>query len=106
MNDLHTGSLALELAERLDASALVNGGADRNDVDFGRIGAAHDRAPHFLTAFADALERTLAVHPQAIVLAVHGWNVVQPAVDLGLGARPLADPFVAPAGGAVSGDFA
>jgi hypothetical protein len=106
MNDLHTGSLALELAERLDASAIVNDGTDRNDVDLGRIGAAHAHAPHFLVALGEALERVLAGHPRATLLAVHGWNVVQPAVDVGLGARPVAEPFGAPAGGAVSPDFA
>jgi predicted heme/steroid binding protein len=106
MNDLYTGPLSLELAERLDASAIVNDGADRNDVDLNRIGAACSGAPHFLETLAATLEATLARHPRAIVLTIHGWNVVQPAVDLGLGTIPSGEPFQLAPGAAVSADFA
>jgi hypothetical protein len=90
MNDLHTGSLARELAERLGAGALINDGGDRNDVDLNRLSAAHDAAPHFLEALGDLVEEALARHPRLCLLTVHGWNVVQPAVDIGLGAAPGA----------------
>jgi hypothetical protein len=88
MNDLHTAALALDLAARLDASALVNPSADRNDVDLNRVTAAHDGAPAFLDALGDLLAEGLAAHPRLSLLTVHGWNVVQPAVDIGLGAHP------------------
>ena len=90
MNDLHTGSLARELAERLGATALINDDGDRNDVDLNRLSAAHDAAPHFLDALGDLVEDGLARHPRLCVLTVHGWNVVQPAIDIGLGAAPAA----------------
>jgi hypothetical protein len=90
MNDLHTGDLTRELAARLGASAIINDGTDRNDVDLNRITAAHEKAPHFLTALARVLARALDGHGRACLLTVHGWNVVQPAVDIGLGADPDA----------------
>jgi hypothetical protein len=89
MNDLHTGALTRILAARLDASALVHE-ADRNEVDCNRVSAAHDAAPGFLDAFAELVDELLRRHPRVSVLTVHGWNVVQPAVDLGLGVRPSA----------------
>jgi hypothetical protein len=66
----------------------VNDALDRNDVDLNRVSTAHDRAPHFLETLADLLERIVARHERAVVLVVHGWNVVQPVVDLGIGYRP------------------
>src|SRR5262245_65574173 len=106
MNDLHTGSLTRELARVLDASALVNETTDRNDVDLNRVSAAHDRAPGFLTALADLLEDGLARHDTLAVVTVHGWNVAQPAVDVGLGVRPSVESVGGGAGTAVSAGFA
>ena len=53
-----------------------------------RISAAAAHAPQFLHAVAAALDRLLDRHPQVTVLVIHGWNVGQPAVDLGIGVRP------------------
>ncbi len=105
VNDLHTASLTEELARRLDASALVNRDADRNVVDLNRIGEAHERAPSFLEALARLVRTTIARHGRATVLVVHGWNVVEPAIDVGLG---CASGAVVPADGsaAVSPAFA
>src|SRR5437870_1588237 len=105
-NDLHTAALTAELAAATDASALINSAADRNDVDLNRVSAAHDRAPWFLERLADVLAATLARHGRATLLTVHGWNVVQPAVDLGLGCTPGADPFSVGPDAAVSPAFA
>ena len=85
VNDLHTAALTAELARVTGASAIINTAADRNDVDLNRVSAAHDRAPWFLERLADVLAATLGRHGRATLLTVHGWNVVQPAVDLGLG---------------------
>ena len=106
VNDLHTAALTAELAAATDASALINTAADRNDVDLNRVSAAHDRAPWFLERLADVLAATLARHGRATLLTVHGWNVVQPAVDLGLGCTPGADPFSVGPDAAVSPAFA
>jgi hypothetical protein len=91
MNDLHTGAVTRELAARLGASAVINESSDRNDVDLNRISAAHDAAPEFLAALAGLIEDGLARHETIGLLTVHGWNVVQPAVDLGLGVHPSAE---------------
>jgi len=88
MNDLHTAELAMELAERLDAWAVINGDLDRNVVDLNRISEL-ERAP----VFVDELERAIdgaarvATGCRPLLLFVHGWNVLLPACDLGLGLR-------------------
>jgi hypothetical protein len=85
VNDLHTASLTEELAARTGAAAVINAVLDRNDVDLNRLGAAHDRAPAFLERFAEVLAAAIARHGRVTVLTVHGWNVIQPAVDVGFG---------------------
>ncbi len=105
MNDLHTGALTRALAARLEASALVNESTDRNDVDLNRISAAHDRAPAFLAALAELIADGLARHERIALVTVHGWNVVQPAVDVGLGVHPSRE-IVTGGGGGVSAPFA
>lgn len=106
VNDLHTAALTTELAALTGGTALVNAVADRNDVDLNRIGETYERAPEFLEHLQEALESTLARHGRATLLTVHGWNVVQPVVDVGLGCRPGADPFAVGRGAAVSPAFA
>jgi len=104
-NDLHTAALTLEVASATAASALVNTAIDRNDVDLNRVTTAHDDAPRFLEALAELLESTLARHGHVVVLTIHGWNVVQASVDLGIGYRPGRHAPSAPPGPTVSADF-
>jgi hypothetical protein len=106
MNDLHTASLTVELAARLGAAAIVNEKHDRNDVDLNRIVEAHAGAPWFLERLAATVDAVLTRHPRATLLALHGWNVGQPVVDLGLGCSPGDDPFGVGRGAAVSSEFA
>jgi hypothetical protein len=106
VNDLHTAELTAELAALLGATALVNARQDRNEVDWNRISAAHAEAPDFLERLAAVLTATIARHGRATVLVIHGWNVIQPVVDLGLGCLPGADPFAADPSAAVSPGFA
>ena len=106
MNDLHTGAVTRELAARLGASAVINESSDRNDVDLNRISAAHDAAPEFLAALAGLVEEGLARHDTIGLLTVHGWNVVQPAVDVGLGVHPSAEALAGRGGAGVSARFA
>ena len=85
VNDLHTASVTEEIAAATGASALINARLDRNDVDLNRITSAHDRAPVFLELLGELLTLALARYGHATVLTVHGWNVIQPALDLGFG---------------------
>src|SRR5262249_57814238 len=94
-----------ELGAATGASALINARLDRNDVDLNRISSAHDCAPEFLELLGDLLSLALARYGHATVLTVHGWNVIQPAVDLGFGCTqgaplggspPLSSPFPPP----------
>jgi hypothetical protein len=106
VNDLHTAALTAELAAATGASALVNAGLDRNDTDLNRIVEAAERAPRFLELLAAIVEEKLAAHERVTLLTVHGWNVVQASVDIGLGCRIEHDPLVVGARAAVSPAFA
>jgi len=106
MNDLHTASFTAELAALLGAGALINEAHDRNEVDLNRVSEAHQRAPWFLERLADLLDTAVRRHGRATLLALHGWNVVQPVVDLGLGCTPGENPFVVGRAAAVSPAFA
>lgn len=86
-NDLHTAAVAESLAARLGASLLANVAADRNGLDLNRIADVRARAPWFLEAIVEHLERIVARHGRALVLIVHGWQIVQPCCDVGVGAR-------------------
>jgi hypothetical protein len=85
VNDLHTASLTEELAAATGAAAIINAAVDRNDLDLNRVSAAHDGAPGFLERLGELVSGALDRHGRATVLTVHGWNVIQPAVDLGFG---------------------
>jgi hypothetical protein len=106
MNDLHTATLTHELAAATGAATLVNAELDRNDVDLNRLSAAHDRLPEFLEQLHALVRAALDRHGRATVLTIHGWNVVQPAVDVGLGCAADGDPFRVGPHAAVSSAFA
>lgn len=86
-NDLHTAGLALQLAERVDGSLVANPSLDRNRIDLNRIDEVSARAPRLLDSIASMVERAVAAHGRAELVFVHGWHVVQPRCDIGLGAR-------------------
>jgi hypothetical protein len=86
VNDLHTAELTWRIAETLDAAAIVNHGLDRNHLDLNRISQVTRRAPWFLALIEALLADLLDRHPTVDVLFIHGWNVIQPKCDIGLGA--------------------
>src|SRR2546428_11906927 len=106
MNALHTASFTAELAALFGAGALINEAHDRNEVDLNRVSEAHQRAPWFLERLADLLDTAVRRHGRATLLALHGWNAVQPVVDLGLGCTPCQNPFAAGRAPAVTPAFA
>ncbi|HEY2525342.1 MAG TPA: hypothetical protein VGI29_09815, partial [Candidatus Binataceae bacterium] len=97
VNDLHTAEITRELAARLGAGALINAGMDRNRLDLNRLSQVMSAAPWMLELIATRLERIAARHGRAVVLLIHGWNVIEPRVDVGIGAKS------APAGGLLPG---
>ncbi len=97
VNDLHTVEITRTLADRLTASALINFAMDRNRLDCNRLGQLVERAPWLLEMIARRVEEIVARHGRAIVLLIHGWNVIEPRVDFGMGAR-LRDGRLIPAG--------
>ena len=86
VNDLHTADVTNDLAAALDATAIINDGCDRNELDLNRISQVHRRAPWFLDLVVGEIAAVLARHRRAQVLIVHGWNTGQPKCDLGVGA--------------------
>jgi hypothetical protein len=87
VNDLHTAEITRELAARLDASALINSAMDRNLIDCNRIPQLAERAPWVLEIIAQHLAVMVECFGRATVLLVHGWNIIEPRVDFGLGVR-------------------
>jgi hypothetical protein len=87
INDLHTAEITRELARRLRAHALINVAMDRNLLDCNRVEEVARKAPWMLARMAELVARIAEEHRRVLILVVHGWNVVQPRIDFGLGAR-------------------
>jgi hypothetical protein len=90
VNDLETADIAWELASRLDAHAIVNHGLDRNEIDLNRITHLTERAPGVLALLSGAIEAASRDGHVPLVLFVHGWNMVVPCCDIGIGLRRRA----------------
>ncbi|MGH8013751.1 MAG: hypothetical protein ACREQ4_14760 [Candidatus Binataceae bacterium] len=102
VNDLETAAITRELARRLDASALINTGMDRNQLDCNRVPQLTSGAPWMLAMIAERLESAVTCASRVTVLLVHGWNIIEPRIDLGLGLRESNGRLVPPAGAHVS----
>ncbi len=87
VNDLHTADITRALARRAGAAALINHGIDRNRLDCNRIVQIAESAPWLLDLIAQRLAQVVARHGRAVVLLIHGWNIIEPRVDFGLGLR-------------------
>lgn len=87
VNDLHTADIAWQLAGKLDAHAIVNHSLDRNEIDLNRITHLTRRAPDVLALLSAAIEAASGDGQVPLVLFVHGWNMVVPCCDIGIGIR-------------------
>jgi hypothetical protein len=99
VNDLYTAALTRELAAAWTATGLVNGGCDRNEIDLNRLEQVRRAAPWLLDVLGDTVGAMVREHGRATVLVIHGWNVVQPVCDVGIGAVDRAGQCVAAAAG-------
>ncbi len=102
VNDLETAPITRDLAQRLGAAALINTGMDRNEIDCNRLSQLGSRAPWLLDLIAQCANRMVERHGHATVLLIHGWNVIQPRIDFGLGLRDANGRLRPPAGAQVS----
>ena len=102
VNDLETAAIARDLAKRLDAAALINAGMDRNEIDCNRLSQINARAPWLLDLIAHHVHQMIERHGRATVLLIHGWNVIEPRIDFGLGLRETNGRLRAPAEAHVS----
>lgn len=102
VNDLHTADITRELARRLDAGAIINAGMDRNRLDLNRLSQVMSEVPWLLELVAGRLERIVARSGRAVVLLIHGWNVIEPRVDLGVGVKSSGSTLLPACGAHVS----
>ncbi|MGH7963703.1 MAG: hypothetical protein ACRERD_18075 [Candidatus Binatia bacterium] len=107
VNDLYTAELTTLLAARTRSYAFINHSHDRNELDLNRISQVRARAPWLLTALTELLSTLVERYGAARVFFLHGWNVVQPVCDVGVGCKQR-DGHVVPVGKAtptLSADF-
>ena len=102
VNDLHTADITRGLAARLGASALINVAMDRNRIDCNRIAQIVERAPWLLDMIAERVDAIVARHGRITVLLIHGWNIIEPRVDFGLGLRHSGGELRPPGSACVS----
>ena len=96
VNDLHTAEITRELAALLNAPALINSGMDRNRLDLNRLSQVSADAPWFLEEILRRVQEIVARHGHATVLLIHGWNIIQPRLDIGVGLRRHGDELRPP----------
>ena len=94
VNDLHTADLTQELVAQTGSYALINHSHDRNELDLNRVSQVKADAPWFLSALVELLSQLAAQHDSVRVFFIHGWNVVQPVCDVGIGLRQRAGELV------------
>lgn len=87
VNDLYTAPLTQDLAAQTGGYALINRTHDRNDLDLNRVSQVRSQATWFLNALVELLSALAERHAGLRVFFVHGWNVVQPVCDVGVGLR-------------------
>ncbi|MGD0289744.1 MAG: hypothetical protein ABSC63_08850 [Candidatus Binataceae bacterium] len=102
VNDLETAAITRDLAQRLGATALINAGMDRNEIDCNRLSQLGGRAPWMLDLIAQCAHQMIERHGHATVLLIHGWNVIEPRIDFGLGLREANGRLRPPADAHVS----
>lgn len=96
VNDLYTAELTEELAARTRGYALINDSLDRNELDLNRVTQVKARAPWLLESLVELVSSLAERHENVRVFFMHGWNVVQPVCDLGMGLKQKGQ-HVAPA---------
>ncbi|HKN12033.1 MAG TPA: hypothetical protein VJX68_02465 [Candidatus Binatus sp.] len=102
VNDLHTADITRGLAARLGASALINVAMDRNRLDCNRLSQIIERAPWLLEMIADRVGAIVERHGRVTVLLIHGWNIIEPRLDFGLGLRTSGSELRPPGSACVS----
>src|SRR5580700_7070987 len=102
VNDLHTADITRGLATRLGASALINVAMDRNRIDCNRLLQIIERAPWLLELIAERVASIVARHGRLTVLLIHGWNIIEPRLDFGLGLRTSGGELCPPGSACVS----
>src|SRR5215467_8865194 len=106
VNDLETAEITREIAARLGAPALINTAMDRNELDCNRLSQIMQRAPWLLELIANQLAGIIRRTGHATVLLIHGCNIIEPRIDLGLGLRDVGGTLRPPPGAHISANDA
>jgi hypothetical protein len=75
---------------------------DRNRLDCNRLSQIIERAPWMLELIADRVGAIVARHGRATVLLIHGWNIIEPRLDFGLGLRHSSGELRPPGSACIS----
>jgi hypothetical protein len=102
VNDLHTADITRALAARVGATALINHAMDRNRLDCNRIAQIAGNAPWLLQMIDERVRQIVERYGRATILLIHGWNIIEPRVDFGLGLKLLGGELRPPAAAHVS----
>jgi hypothetical protein len=86
-NDLGTGEMAMALARRTGAAAIVNSRHDRNVLDLNRVSHVRRHARGLFDFLLEEVRRQIERRGEAWVFAVHGWNAIQRSCEIGVGGR-------------------
>ncbi len=75
---------------------------DRNRLDCNRLSQIIERAPWLLEMIAERVDAIVARHGRVTVLLIHGWNIIEPRLDFGLGLRHFGGELRPPGSACVS----
>ena len=103
VNDLETAAITREscaASRRRRQQHYINAGMDRNEIDCNRLSQLAARAPWMLDLIAQSANQIVQRHGHATVLLLHGWNVIEPRLDFGLGLRDADGRLRPPVAGA------
>ncbi len=95
VNDLHTASLTRDLANRWNATAIVNESRDRNEIDLNRISEVRRDGCWLPALLAEVLDAMVRESGAATLLVIHGWNAVQTVCDVGMGVVERDGAYIA-----------
>ena len=76
---------------------MINYAMDRNRLDCNRIAQIAETAPWLLEMIDERVRQIVERHGRATILLIHGWNIIEPRVDLGLGLKFLGGELRPPA---------
>src|SRR5262249_47373155 len=82
--------------------ALINSAMDRNQLDCNRLSQIIQHAPWLLELITQQVAAIIRDAGRATVLLIHGWNIIEPRIDFGLGLKDAGGALRPPPGAHIS----